>query len=491
MTARGVPWMLRLLAPLLTLVGVALYRPDAGTEVRDFFNPLLADGADPWVYRHADGRYYLAVTTGGDVALIRSDTLTGLSAGERKVVWAPPAAGPTSSGVWAPELHHLRGKWYIYFAADDGENTNHRMYVLENAAADPFDGGFVFKGKVADPAADRWAIDGTVLDLDGRLYFVWSGWEGTEDVCQILYIAPMSDPWTLSGPRVEISRPTHPWETRGAPPTVNEGPQALVRGRTVFLVYSAGGSWTDRYCLGLLRASADADLLDPASWAKHPHPVFESGNGVVGPGHCSFTVSPDGSENWLLYHAAKFPGAGWNRSVRAQRFTWNADGAPRFDRPAPPNATLPLPRGEPPRHRYEAEDAELGGATAVDRHPTASRGAMARSLDTPGSFVEFVVSTRRAGAHYLAVRFANGGPGRQAATQLLTVNGRTVRTIRYPHVGPDNWSCVTVPVELRSGMNWVRLDHADRVAEIDCLDVVPVGRESIELATQPRSGGSR
>jgi GH43 family beta-xylosidase len=476
-TARGVPWLLRLLAPLLLIVGVALYRPDAGTEVRDFFNPVLVDGADPWVYRHADGRYYLAVTTGDDVSLIRSGTLTGLSAGDRKVVWTPPAAGPTSSGIWAPELHFLRGKWYVYVAADDGANANHRMYVLENPAADPFDGEFALKGKVADPAADRWAIDGTVFDIDGRLYFVWSGWEGTEDVCQVLYIAPMSDPWTLSGPRVEISRPTYPWEMRGAPPSVNEGPQVLVRGRTVFLVYSASGSWTDHYCLGLLRASADADLLDPSSWAKHPSPVFEAGNGVVGPGHCSFAVSPDGSEDWLLYHAAKFPGAGWNRSVRAQRFTWNDDSTPRFDRPAPPDATLPLPRGEPPRRRYEAEDAELGGAAAVARHPSASRGAAVRSLDLPGSFVDFVVSARRAGAHHLIVRFANGDPERKAATRTIAVNSGPVRVVRFPYVGMGNWSCVAVPVELQIGMNRLRFGHTNNAVgigalEVDCLDVI-------------------
>ena len=119
---------------------------------------------------------------------------------------ASNTSGPNSRNIWAPELHRLRGKWYVYFAADDGQNRNHRMFALENASEDPFEGTFVEKGRVFDPAADRWAIDGTAIDLNGRLYFLWSGWEGTEDVDQRLYIAPMSDPWTISGPRVEISR---------------------------------------------------------------------------------------------------------------------------------------------------------------------------------------------------------------------------------------------------------------------------------------------
>jgi len=468
----------RLLAPIAVLIGAGLYRPDAGTEVRDFFNPLLADGADPWAYRHTDGRYYLAVSTGSNVSLIRSDTLTGLAAGERKVVWTPPASGPTSKGIWAPELHFLRGMWYVYVAADDGENANHRIYVLENSSADPFSGEFTLKGKIADPTADRWAIDGTILDLAGRLYFVWSGWEGTEDVCQILYIAPMSDPWTISGPRVEISRPTHPWETRGAPPVVNEGPQVLVRGRTVFLVYSASGSWTDHYCLGLLRVPADADLLNPVSWTKRPHPVFERGNGVVAPGHCSFTTSPDGSEDWLLYHAAKFPGSGWNRSVRAHRFVWGDDGTPRFGRPEPQNIPVPLPRGEPPRRRYEAEHAELGGAAAVVRHLAASRGSAVGSLVGPESSAEYVVTARRAGPHSLTVRFANGDPDRAAATHTLVVNSGPERTVRYPYIGEEAWSCVSVRAELRIGTNRIRFSGKDRVTQfvqLDCLDVTPAG----------------
>jgi GH43 family beta-xylosidase len=472
MTGRGLSLLALVLAPL----AVGLDRPEPGTEVRDFYNPLLVNGADPWVFRHTDGRYYLTVTTGRNVTLIRSDTLTGLAAGERKVVWTPPRRGPTSRNLWAPELHFLRGKWYVYVAADDGDNANHRMYALENPAADPFDGAFTLKGKVADPDADRWAIDGTVLELNDRLYFLWSGWEGTKDVRQDLYIAPMSDPWTLSGPRVEIARPTHEWEKRGAPPAVNEGPQVLVRDGTIYLIYSASGSWTDHYCLGLLTASADADLLKPESWTKHPRPIFESTDEVFGPGHGSFTVSPDGTEHWHLYHAAKFRGAGWNRSVRAQRFTWGDDGMPRFGTPAPPNVPVPLPGGEPSRRRYEAEDADLGGGAMAARDPRAS-GRRKVSLGTPGSSVEFAVTAQRAGTHHLAVRFANDGPKREPATHTLTVNGGPEQIVRYPHVGQGNWSVVAVPVELRAGTNRVRISAVEHGAAIDCLDVAPAGQK--------------
>jgi GH43 family beta-xylosidase len=260
--------------PLVLTLALAAPAPataaEPGREVGNFFNVLAPDGADPWVWRHTDGRYYLTMTTGRNLTVVRSETLSGLGGGERKVVWTPPEFGPASRNLWAPELHQIDGKWYLYYAADDGDNARHRMYVLENEAADPFLGAFRWKGKLSAPGEDRWAIDGTVFRAGGTLYFLWSGWEGDEDVRQLLYLAPMRDPWTLAGPRVEISRPTLPWEVRGAPPAVNEGPEVLVRGGSVFVVYSASGSWTDHYCLGLLSAPAGANLLDPASWTKRP-----------------------------------------------------------------------------------------------------------------------------------------------------------------------------------------------------------------------------
>lgn len=326
----------------LFLVGCDAPRP-VGPDT--FCPVLVADGADPWAFRHTDGTYYLLVTTGDDITIRRAATLSGLGEGERAVVWRPPPGGPHSHDLWAPELHHLDGKWYVYVAADDGDNATRRMIVLENPAADPFAGTFSFKSVIADPAADRWAIDGTVFEWAGRRYFVWSGWEGFEDVRQDLYIAPMADPWTLAGPRVCISRPTHPWETVDDP-DVNEGPQALTRDGRLFLVYSASGGWTDDYCLGRLDLRPGGDPLDPAAWVKHPEPVFRSAGGVFAPGHCSFVTSPDGAEDWIVYHAAKARGSGWDRSVRAQPFGWGPDGAPRFGFPVRPDLPLRRPSGE-------------------------------------------------------------------------------------------------------------------------------------------------
>jgi GH43 family beta-xylosidase len=436
----------------------------AAEPVRDFYNVLVPDGADPWIIRE-DGQYYMTFTTGDSVVLVRARTLSGLGAGERKVIWRPAATGPASRNIWAPEVHRLRGKWYVYVAADDGKNENHRMFALENPSTDPFEGEFVFKGKVAPPGDDHWAIDGTAFEAAGRLYFLWSGWPGYQDVEQILYIAPMSDPLTISGPRVAISRPEWGWETYGKP-NVNEGPDVLVRDGDVHVMYSASGAWTNLYCLGRLEAREDDDLLDPCSWRKAPEPVFRGDNGVIAPGHAGFVRSPDDREDWIIYHAAKFPGSSWSRVVRMQPFTWS-DGAPVFGSPAPPDRPIALPGGEPPRVRIECEDGPGTGRPVVP-DKSASGGA---KLAGEGA-VELSFDATTAGPHALAVRHAWSAAGRERPPRLsLVVNGQPAGQTRAVHAG-GNWTVAYLPVALRSGANVIRIEGDARVA-LDCVDVIP------------------
>jgi GH43 family beta-xylosidase len=316
-----------------------------GDDGKTFQNPILHAAADPWVIRHNDGFYYLCGSSREEIFLVRSKSLTGLASGERKVIRPRQPAGPSSRQVWAPELHWLDGGWYIYFAASDGENRNHRMFVLESRSPNPFSGTFTEKGQITGLDEDAWAIDGTILDHVGKRYFVWSSARGEKLDPQVICIARMNNPWSIASPTVEISRPTHRWERHGDP-DVNEGPQALAHGNRTFLIYSASGSWTDDYCLGLLSLKENGDPLDPTAWLKRPEPVFQSGNGVYGPGHCSFTKSPDGTEDWIVYHAAREKGSGWDRNVHSQRFEWSSDGTPKFGSPASVLEQLRRPSGD-------------------------------------------------------------------------------------------------------------------------------------------------
>ena len=318
-------------------------------------NPLLPVGPDPWV-EFKDGVYYYMNTTVTNLTLWKTRSMGDLKSAEKKIVWTPPATGPYSHDIWAPEIHHISGKWYIYFAADAEDNYTHRIWVIENANADPFQGDWVMKGKISD-ASDKWAIDASVFDDGGKWYMIWSGWEGDENGTQSIYIARMSNPWTTESKRTRISTPEFPWEKvgdvdpkilPGNPPhiDVNEGPEILKHGNKIFLTYSASACWTDYYALGMLTAVSGSDLLNASSWTKSRQPVFQQSPeaSAYATGHNSFFKSPDGTD-WILYHANSAPGqgCGWHRAPRAQPFKWNADGTPDFGKPVAPGLPIPWP----------------------------------------------------------------------------------------------------------------------------------------------------
>jgi len=341
---------------LLLLISLGACRNEPGKstgtvspppQTKTFQNPLLPSGPDPWVIAN-DGYYYYTHTVGNGVRLWKTKALSDLKNAPNKLVWTPPATGPNSKEIWAPEIHFLNGKWYIYYAADDGRNENHRLWVLENESADPLEGTWIDKGQITDPS-NKWAIDGSVGEINGQLYFVWSGWEGDTNVRQDIYIAKMKNPWTIDGNRVTLSRPTHDWETIGDP-DVNEGPQFLQKNGRVFLTYSGSGCWTDNYAIGLLSLKPDGNPLDSTAWSKSPTPVFVKSpeNGTFGPGHNSFFRSADGTEDWILYHAnpEAGQGCGRNRSPRMQKFTWSADGVPQFGTPVSVFTAIVKPSGE-------------------------------------------------------------------------------------------------------------------------------------------------
>ncbi len=328
-------------------------------QTKTFTNPLLPSGADPYSF-YKDGYYYYTHTTGSKLVIWKTKNLAELKTAESKTIFVPPAGTPYSKDLWAPEIHFINGKWYTYFAADDGSNNTHRMYVLENVSDDPMKGGWILKGKVSD-SLDKWAIDGDVFEHQGQLYMIWSGWEGDINFEQDIYIAKMKNPWTIEGNRVRISRPAYNWERNGdlkgnpSHVDVNEGPQMLKHKNKFFIIYSASGCWTDFYALGMLTFTGKNNLLDSSVWIKSPAPVFKQSpeNGVYAPGHNSFFKSPDGKEDWILYHANAQPGQGCgrNRSPRAQKFTWNKDGTPHFGTPIKTNVGIPIPTEEQPTRR--------------------------------------------------------------------------------------------------------------------------------------------
>ncbi len=182
---------------LIIVFLLSMYVFTIAQTTKTFTNPLLPAGADPYSF-YKNGYYYYTHTTGNNVVIWKTKNLAELKSAEKRTIFVPPPGTLYSNEIWAPQIHFIKGKWYAYFAADDGSNKNHRLYVLENASNDPMKGEWIFKGKVAD-STNKWAIDGDVFERKGILYMIWSGWQGNVNFQQDIYIAKMKNPWTIEG----------------------------------------------------------------------------------------------------------------------------------------------------------------------------------------------------------------------------------------------------------------------------------------------------
>lgn len=325
----------------------ALAAPAKGLD--GISNPLVRNRADAQVFRHTDGSYYMtgSVPEYDRLVLRRSPTLAGLSTVSERVLWRHEAKGPLSGFIWAPEMHLIDGRWTMYFAAGPsggGEDVFRiRTYAAVCDGPDPMTGNWSVLGQLKTDW-DSFTLDSTSFVHRGRRYLAWAQREAGIDTNSNLYLAPLAGPLTLAAKQVRLSVPTLPWEVRGF--KVNEAPAVLERHGKLFMTYSA--SATDaRYCMGMLTASADADIMDAKSWSKSPVPVFQSSpaHHVYGPGHNSFTVDEHGRD-MLVYHARDYehingdPLFDPNRHTRIQPIHYRRDGTPDFGEPV---ANGPLP----------------------------------------------------------------------------------------------------------------------------------------------------
>ncbi|CAM4120915.1 glycoside hydrolase family 43 protein [Lederbergia lenta] len=309
-------------------------------------NPLIEQRADPWIYKHTDGYYYFtgSVPEYDRIELRRSVSIQGLANAESKAIWYKHETGLMSANIWAPEIHYIDGKWYVYYAAARTSETkdglfDHRMFVLENSSPNPLEGEWVEKGQVKTKW-ESFSLDATSFEHKGVRYYVWSQKDPEIIGNSNIYISEMENPWTLKGEQVCITTPEYDWEKIGY--LVNEGAAIMKRNGRIFMTFSASAT-DSNYCMGLLTADENSNLLDAKSWVKTPEPVFTTSeeNGQFGPGHNSFTVSEDGAQDILVYHARSYkeiegnPLYDPNRHARVQVIQWNEDGTPNFGIPRP------------------------------------------------------------------------------------------------------------------------------------------------------------
>ena len=307
--------------------------------------PLILQRADPFIWKHEDGYYYFtaSVPAYDRIEVRRARTIAELANAEPVTVWRKPDTGPMSELIWAPEIHHHDGAWFVYFAAAPSREIKenlfqHRMYVISTDAANPLTGAWRDLGPV-QTGMDSFCLDATTFTHRGTTYYVWAQKDRQIAGNSNLYIARMASPSTLATKPVRLSVPELDWETRGF--SVNEGPAVLISHGKVFISYSASAT-DENYCVGLLHAPEDADLLEPQNWTKSKEPVFKTcfELGVFGPGHNSFTVAEDGTTDVLVYHARTYREIVgdplWNpdRHTFVKPIKWDAAGMPVFGRPS-------------------------------------------------------------------------------------------------------------------------------------------------------------
>lgn len=291
--------------------------------MKNFTNPVIENSkknntSDPYVIRSEDF-YYHCFSNSEGVFITKAKKLTDIGKGETVKVY------DSKSGLknwYAPELHNIEGKWYIYASPDYG-NGEHRMTVLESDA--PM-GDYKNLG-IVKGLENRWGIDGTVLSYNNEMYFVWT-------CCIEMYIQKMDSVSSVLGEPVLLSKAKFPFELLNN--TINEGPAVLYRNGKIFVVYSANDSICDDYCLGLLTFSGSGDILDVKNWTKSSEAVFKKTDKIFGPGHCSFTtVTENNAEiDYIVYHANTESGTGWQgRHVFIKPFLWDDNGMPVFGKP--------------------------------------------------------------------------------------------------------------------------------------------------------------
>lgn len=332
--------MLLLLASAVVVGSTACQAADSTLE---WTNPIVKKRADPHVFLHSDGYYYLAATVPeyDRIEIRRAKSLGGLTEAEPKVIWKKHDTGPMGAHIWAPEIHFIDGKWYIYFTAGNAEDIwAIRLYVLSNESANPLQGEWKEEGKLK-VNWESFTLDASTFEHKGKRYLIWTQrgeqpYDGTN-----IYIAEMDSPTSIKGEAIMLTHPEYDWETQRY--RVNEAPAVLIWKDKIYMTYSA--SATDHnYCLGLLTADADADLLDADSWTKSKEPVMKSNEETsqYGPGHNSFIITPDGKTVINVYHARDYlfrdgvdgdALTNHDRATRAQVLEWNDDGTPDFGVP--------------------------------------------------------------------------------------------------------------------------------------------------------------
>lgn len=307
-------------------------------------SPIVKQRADPFIYKHTDGYYYFtgSVPSYDCIELRKAKTINELQEAETFNIWHKHKSGPMSQHVWAPEIHYLDSKWYIYFAASEVDDIwKLRPYVLECKGQNPLKDEWIELGQMQAADGDNktfidFSLDGTVFENKGKRYFCWAEKTGGQFAASNLYLAELESPIKLKTAQFMLTTPDYDWERIDF--WVNEGPAILKHKNKIYITFSASATGAC-YCMGMMEANEESDLLDRNSWLKSRYPVLKTDyeKQIYGPGHNSFTVAEDGETPLSIYHARDYekivgdPLNDPNRHARVMQVKFDEKGNPLFE----------------------------------------------------------------------------------------------------------------------------------------------------------------
>ncbi len=315
---------------------------------------FIKDRADPFVGKGSDGYYYFTAsypmygkddTEGYDrIILRRAKSIDALADAEEKIIWDEKDSDKSFRFIWAPEIHEINGKWYVLFAASGSENNvwDIDCHIIMCKGKDPCNDQWIDLGKFKAYEGDEFSFRGFSLDMthfecSGKHYVAWAQNGGNSNV----YIATINphEPWKTTCPAMLLTKPEYDWEKVNIP--VNEGAAAMIHNGRIFLAFSASATGPE-YCIGLMYADENADLMNINSWTKLSTPLLTSDDldGEYGPGHNSFVK--DENDDWIfVYHSRDekcYNGeCGFSdgdplydpcRSARKRKVLWDKNGFP-------------------------------------------------------------------------------------------------------------------------------------------------------------------
>ena len=278
------------------------------------------DASGSWLPRAFDGKQFALLTS---LDLVHWE--------ERGGALVTPN-GFAGRSYWAPEVAYDNGKFWMYYSTEDDSGMHRLRVAVANQPSGPFqdqgmwlfpDFGFTIDAHpFRDPQDGQWYLFFSLDKLEGKA--------GT-GICVVKLAAdmvtvigePVAVLFAWADWHVSIYNHRHYGQDWARWHTV-EGAHVIYRDDRYYMLYS-GGAWTSPD-YGVSFAVADHPLgpwLDDAS-ADGPAVLSGVPGRIVGPGHNSVVMAPDGETLMCAYHA--WDEAQTGRRLCVDRIDWTEKG---------------------------------------------------------------------------------------------------------------------------------------------------------------------